>query len=75
MVPVHVDSAACAKRKEAVENPVTGHLDAPHWKDKVILSEHSQRDTRNADSTRVREMDKLDGCWITEWMIPGRSLH
>lgn len=43
MVPVHVDSAACAKRKEAVKNPVTGHLDAPHWKDKVILLGHSQR--------------------------------
>lgn len=41
-VPVHVDRAACAKREEAVENPVTGHLDAPHWKDKVILSEHGQ---------------------------------
>lgn len=43
MVPVHADRAACAKREKAVENPVTGHLDAPHWKDKVILLEHSQR--------------------------------
>lgn len=43
MVPVHVNSAACAKREEAVENPVTGHLDVPHWKDNVILLEHSQR--------------------------------
>lgn len=42
-VPFCVDRAACAKREEAVENPVTGHLDAPHWKDKVILLEHSQR--------------------------------
>lgn len=36
-VPLHVDAATGAKRVEAVEDPVTGHLDTPHWKDKVMF--------------------------------------
>lgn len=36
-VPIHVDAAAGAKRVEAVEDPVTGDLDTPHWKNRLMV--------------------------------------
>lgn len=36
-VPIHVDAAAGAKRVEAVEDPITGDLDTPHWKNRLMV--------------------------------------
>ena len=36
-VPLHVEAATGSKRVEAVQDPVTGHLDTVNWKDKIML--------------------------------------
>lgn len=36
-LPFHVDAAGGSKHVEAVEDPVAGHLDTPHWRNKEKL--------------------------------------
>lgn len=35
-IPLHIEAATGAKGEEAVEDPITGQLDLPHWRDKVM---------------------------------------
>lgn len=70
-VPFHVDAATVSKSVEAVEDPVTGHLDTPHWEDKGMLkakiladflSEHQQQTVRELTAHTHREMVSLGSC-------------